>query len=448
MSDYSNAIRMGIFTVAIYIAAQTTGLRYLYYLAYVLAAVLVAAFVWARLSRRDLSVSRSVQPAQAQVGGVVEETIEIQNLSRVRKLWLEVRDRSTLPGHHIGAVISLKGHGGKRWRVKTRCTHRGLYRLGPTAILTGDPFGLVQTGRMFEESAELLVYPAIVPLESFGMRMGELPGGGRMERRSFHSTPNAAGIRLYQPGDPMNRIHWPMSARTQQLMVKEFELDPTADIWLILDLNEEVHIAAPEHPVVSGTPVRQKTGWMPGLTRRPGEEAPSDREELGLLMLEPSTEEYSVVVAASLAAYFLGEGKSVGMIAWGQHRVTIPADRGGRQLIKMLRALAVLRAEGDVPLEEVLVGQQDLFSKQDTLVIVTPSLDETWVAALQLQLYRSASAAVVLVEAGTFGGGGNPLLTVSALSALNVTSYLVKRDDAIDAALHQQFGGPAVRNLR
>jgi uncharacterized protein (DUF58 family) len=239
-----------------------------------------------------------------------------------------------------------------------------------------------------------------------------------------------------------------MSARTQQLMVKEFELDPTADIWLILDLHEDVHIAAPDHPVLSGTPVRQKTGWMPGLTRRPGEEAPGDREDLGLLTLEPSTEEYSVVVAASLAAYFLGEGKSVGMIAWGQHRVTIPADRGGRQLIKMLRALAVLRAEGDVPLEEVLVGQQDLFSKQDTLVIVTPSLDESWVTALQLQLYRSASAAVVLVEPGTVGGGGNPLLTVSALSALNVTSYLVKRDDAIDAALHQQFGGPAARNLR
>ena len=102
---------------------------------------------------------------------------------------------------------------------------------------------------------------------------------------------------------------------------------------------------------------------MPGLTRRPGEEAPHDREELGLLMLEPSTEEYSVVVAASLAAYFLGEGKSVGMIAWGQHRVTIPADRGGRQLIKMLRALAVLRAEGDVPLEEVLVGAAGPFQQ-------------------------------------------------------------------------------------
>jgi uncharacterized protein (DUF58 family) len=448
MSDYSNAIRMGIFTVAIYIAAQTTGLRYLYYLAYVLAAVLFAAFVWAKLSKRDLRVSRSVQPSQAQVGGIVEETIELENLSWVRKLWLEVRDRSTLPGHHVGTVISLKGHGGKRWRVKTLCTRRGLYRLGPTAILTGDPFGLVQTGRVFDESAELLVYPAIVPLQSFGLLFGDLPGGSRTERRSFHSTPNAAGIRQYQPGDPMNRIHWPMSARIQQLMVKEFELDPTADLWLVLDLNEDVHVCAPDGSLPRDAGVRQRTSWMPGLARHAALETSEEPDRESFLTLEPSTEEYSVTVVASLAAYFLGQGKSVGLIAWGQHRVTIPADRGGRQLIKILRALSVLRAEGEVALEEVLVAEQQHFSKQDTLVVVTPSLDEAWVVSLQLQLYRIASAAAVLIEPGTFGGEGNPLLTVSALSALNVPSYLVKRDDSIDAALRQQFAGPAVRNLR
>jgi len=54
----------------------------------------------------------------------------------------------------------------------------------------------------------------------------------------------------------------------------------------------------------------------------------------------------------------------------------------------------------------------------------------------------------VLVEPGTFGGEGNSLLAVSALSALNVPTYMVKRDDTIDGALGQQFAGPAVRNLR
>ncbi|MEO5952226.1 MAG: DUF58 domain-containing protein [Chloroflexia bacterium] len=449
MSDNSNAIRLAIFTVAIYVAAQTIGLRYIYYLAYVLFAVLVAAFVWAQFSKRGLRVKRGVEPAQAQVGATVQETIEIQNLSWLRKLWLEVRDRSTLPGHHVGAVISLKGRGAKRWRVRTLCTHRGLYRLGPTAIMTGDPFGLFVTGRVFDTGAELLVYPAVVPLQSFGLPFGELPGGGRTERRSFHSTPNAAGVREYLPGDPMNRIHWPMSARAQKLMVKEFELDPTADLWIVVDLHGAVHVSADDYETHNDAQEsKHRTSWIPGLTKD-GIPAPgSDALPAGSIPLDPTTEEYAVAVAASVASFFLAEGKSVGMIAWGQHRVTLSADRGGRQLTKVLRALAVLRAEGTVSLGEVLVAEQKMFDKQDTLIVITPSLAQEWVQSLQGQLYRVASAATVIIEPGTFGGEGNPLLTVSALSALSVPSYMVKRDDNIDAALRQQYAGRSVRNLR
>jgi uncharacterized protein (DUF58 family) len=287
-----------------------------------------------------------------------------------------------------------------------------------------------------------------VPLASFGLPVGELPGGAKTERRAFHSTPNAAGVREYMPGDPMNRIHWPMSARTQRLMVKEFELDPTADLWLILDLNEAVHVTAPDYDpmAVGGIAGPARSAAIGGVRSDVLPDRPADIASD--IRLDPSTEEYSVTVTASLAAYFLSQGRSVGMIAWGQHRVTVPADRGGRQLTKILRALAVLRAEGTAPLAEVLSAETHLFGKQDTLVVITPSLAEEWVSALQVQLYKTASAVAVVVEPGTFGGKGNPLLTVSALSTINVPTYLVKRDDAINAALGQQFGGPAVRNLR
>jgi uncharacterized protein (DUF58 family) len=304
-------------------------------------------------------------------------------------------------------------------------------------------------GRLFDATADLLVYPPTVPLASFGLPMGELPGGSVTERRTFQSTPNAAGIREYMPGDPMNRIHWPMSARAQKLMVKEFELDPTADLWLILDLNENVQVEASEF---EGTDSAQNTTPLrvtkfAGVGREdiiPTTQGASSTP----IVLDPTTEEYAVTVTASLAQYFLAQGRSVGMIAWGQHKVTLPSDRGGRQLNKILRALAVLRAEGTASLGEVILAESHLFGKQDTIVIVTPSLEEEWLSALQVQLYRITSAAVVLVERGTFGGEGNPLLAVSTLSALNVPTYMVKRDDTIDGALSQQFAGPAVRNLR
>ena len=446
-SGNANAYRLAFFTLVIYISALTVGSRLFFYLAYVLAAVLVSSFIWSQVSRRGLAVRRVVQPSTAQVGQVIHESIEVRNLSWLRKLWIEVRDRSTLPGHQVGAVVTLPGNKAKRWNVRTRCLRRGLYRLGPTLIQTGDPFGLFQTTRLFDTKGDLIVYPATTPLSSFGLPASDLPGGTRTQRRAYHSTPNAAGIREYQAGDPTNRIHWPISARTQKLMVKEFELDPTADLWLVLDLQEDVHVSADEPSIYETV---GSTGPRSEL-RRTSNGSPvrsTTLTETIEIPLDPTTEEYSVAVTASLASYFLEQGKSVGLIAWGQHKVTLPADRGGRQLVKMLRALAVLRAEGTVGLGDLLTAESRHFSRQDTIVVVTPSLDESWVAALQVQLYKGITSVAVVVEPGTFGGEGNPMLLVSALSAIKVPSYLVKRDDSIDSALGQEYGQFASRNLR
>src|SRR5206468_8695789 len=139
------------------------------------------------------------QPAQAQVGQVVQEIIEIRNRHWLPKLWLEVRDRSTVPKHNISAVVSLPGGRSKRWRVRTRCGHRGLYYLGPTVVMTGDPFGLFHTSRVFHDASELLVYPPTIPLASLGIPESELPGGTQTLQRAYHTTPNAAGLRDYLP---------------------------------------------------------------------------------------------------------------------------------------------------------------------------------------------------------------------------------------------------------
>ncbi len=66
--------------------------------------------------------------------------------------------------------------------------------------------------------------------------MSDLSGGEARHRRTYQLTSNVAGVRDYVHGDSLNRIHWPSSARAGRLIAKEFELDPTADIWLYLDL--------------------------------------------------------------------------------------------------------------------------------------------------------------------------------------------------------------------
>jgi len=72
------------------------------------------------------------------------------------------------------------------------------------------------------------------------------------------------------------------------------------------------------------------------------------------------------------------------------------------------------------------------------------------VEALQTQTYRGVHSVVALVEPGTFGGEANPMVTVTALASVNVPTYLIKRDAALDVSLsHSVAGlGRGGRNLR
>src|ERR671917_2983680 len=105
-----------------------------------------------------------------------------------------------------------------------------------------------------------------------------------------------------------------------------------ADVWMVVDVHRLPH-----------RPATRPVNW-----------APDERGQWPAEAWLDSTEEDAVTVAASLAGRFLEEGRNVGMIASGAHLETIPADRSDRQLVKMLESLAVVRADGALPLAELL----------------------------------------------------------------------------------------------
>ena len=84
-------------------------------------------------------------------------------------------------------------------------------------------------------------------------------------------------------------------------------------------------------------------------------------QALTQVVLPPSTEEYAVSIAASLGRYFLRHRRAVGLVSYGQPLKkgpdVLPPDRGGRQLGKILEALALLRAEGDLPISALLTAR-------------------------------------------------------------------------------------------
>lgn len=407
-------VKIAIFAAVILVLAQINDWQLMDRLFLMLVVLLIVTFVWSRVSLRGLSVTRATMGDRAQVGQEIDERLRITNNSRWGKLWVEIRDHTTMPGHDASQVVSLLPHGSARWHVRSLCLYRGRFTIGPLSLHGGDPFGLFPRQVTLPETHELVVYPATVDVSSFVLPTGELPGGSNTQGRTPQVTPNAAGVREYQPGDSFNRISWRATARTSKLMVKEFELDPTADVWIVLDMDARTRVQA----------FAKNAEYVDPLAN----------------LLANSTEEYAVTLAASLARHFIDQNRTVGLIATGQHHEVIPTDRGARQLMKILEALAVIHAEGRQPLAELLVAEANRFGRHSTVLLVTSSTDETVVQALLGLVSRGVKVVAVLIEPSTFGATESSILLVGGLAAIGVPTYLVKHGEDIGRALASSGG--------
>ncbi len=412
-----NALKVILLILGIMVLAQVNDWPFLNQLVVALVGLLIVAYVWSRLSLRSVSITRETSTDRSQVGQPVAERIELRNRGWFPKLWLEVRDYSTLPVHQASRVVHVRGRGRTEWRVETLCVRRGRYRVGPLMVRSGDPFGLFPRSMRVPGSHELIVYPATVDVSRFSLPRGNISGGKATPQRNPFVTPSIAGVRDYTTGDAFNRISWAATARLGKLMIKEFDFDPSADVWLVLDLEQTQHRAAGEvRAAAAGPDGMGLHGWL------------------------DSTAEYAVTIAASLARRCLDEGRSVGLIASGGFHEVIPADRSDRQYIKILETLAVVRADGNRPLAEVLMLEGGRFGRQSGLIAITPSTDEAWVAAMVGIVGRQVPAAAIVVEPATFAPADGSLLVVSGLVAAGIPTHLVKHGDDIGIALSSTHG--------
>lgn len=370
-----------ILIISSLVAGFFIGRGFFYQIAYVLGITLLVALFFAWTSVNWLGMRRWTYVKRLQVGDTFDETFHIRNKALVPKLWVEVRDHSTLPHHNGNHVVPLLTWRKEyQWRVQTNCTRRGQFQLGPITITSGDPFGFYQFPRRINATSTVLVYPPTVDLYDFASPVGKLSGGQAVRQRTFETTPNAYGVREYAAGDSLNRIHWKTSARRGKLMVKEFELDPLGDVWVFLDLSRSSLVSRP-------TPY----GTSPEYVVQPR------------LRIPPSTEEYGIVAACSLVQYFLDKGRTVGFLSYTPYRDYIAPDRGNRQLTDVLESLAMATSQTDYTLRDLLAIEGHNLPRGTTLILITSSIQTDWLAEVYAQVQRGITVIAVLINASSFG---------------------------------------------
>lgn len=399
------------------LAGLFTGRSFFFNLSYLLSGLMFLSFIWAWLSVRWINIARKTRARRAQVGRNLDEVFIVRNRSILPKLWLEIRDHSTLPGHRASHVVpALAGHSSYRWYVETPCLVRGEFQLGPITIISGDPFGFFLSPRKVDATSRVIVYPATVPISHVQLPIGQISGGDAQRQRAHFVTTNAAGVRDYVSGDSFNRIHWASSARKDRLIVKEFDIDPLVDIWLFVDFSASSVVEEP------------------GLQRigRTGTIVPTSQD------IPPSTEEYGVVIAASLANHFISSERALGFAAYTPYREVYQPEHGQRQLNRILQTLAIARSFSKYSLGQMLTLETPYFTRGTTLLIITSSLDPTWVTEAQILSRRGIRPMCILVDPFSFQGSMRTDEITGLLRLAKIPTLTVRKNDDIGAALAQR----------
>lgn len=377
-----------------------TGFTFFFHFFYALLLLLGLGWLWAWVNLQGLDVKLRRIGTRGQVGGYLEAWIDIVNRSRLPKSWLEVAEVTDLPVESAGRGVALVRAQSRNWKIETYLNRRGLFHTGQVRVISQDPFGLFTLSRSFLQAQDYLVVPATEPLPDLHPKLAGLPSDSRTTRHWDQVTTDVSSVREYAYGDSYRRIHWPYTARMNSLMVKEFDMGVSAENWVVLDMQEGVHYGEPPD----------------------------------------NTEELAVTVAASLIRRMFELSMSVGLAANGGLDYLFRPDSSPESLGRLMETLAAVKAQGRTSIERFLYELRPNLSKYNTLMLITPSWDTSWVPALSALRHQGVNVAAVLIDAGSFG---NTLLRQeipqAALLRNEITSFSVSRGQDLNLALSESL---------
>lgn len=215
----------------------------------ILLAFVYGAMLWSRFSLDRLEVSSSFDCARVFPGEAVQLLIIAENRKAV-PVWLRVT--VPVPGsvQQDSAMEAPVREQGLLWYQSVRFSwqlmpqHRGIYRLGPPQVITGDLLGIYpRIKKLNQEPLDLIVYPRLISLRPFTHIKKDLFGSPGA-KSPVEDPVYLLGTREYHAGRPSRYIHWTASARLNRLQERVFEPSQQARVLFVLDVSRFAAAAA------------------------------------------------------------------------------------------------------------------------------------------------------------------------------------------------------------
>lgn len=400
--DYTGIVKSIIWLAVTYIYAHSVGGRLSSFVFYISLVIVGISLLWFRILA-GVEVSCEPDRKQSQAGQMVRMTISIRNRTFLPipwiRCWVEQPGVVIAEERYKCCYLSLRPHECCTFNVEIPFRVRGEFRLGNITLQSGDLFGIFENQRHYSQERELLVLPEVTMLS--GHVYGEtvhMVGDHNVNLKSSMRGMGFFGLRNYDSGDAMNRIHWKASARYRKLMVKEFEQQRSRETVIMIDLNRN-----------------------------------------GCFGQEPDTTlEKAVNIAASLAATGLKEGNQVGLVALGEKRVYLRPQTGRGHLILVLERLARVKADAADCFADTVFRESTGFPKGTRMMLITARITPELVERLYQMTARGYHCTLILIKAESFGAdAGEEFVRSRLLSQLRgkIPVFLVDRQCDLRVAL-------------
>ena len=217
--------------------------------------------LWGLASLRGMAASAEADREAVSVGQSVTVHYTIKNNKALPLIWAELlqdvpvrdcltpddsfrlREFSEEEAQHTGRARAyvrrlafVMGYSTLSWDTVWTGMHRGIYLPQDLVLLSGDGFGLTQAAAEVSglQGRMIVVWPRIVPVETWPFLRHVW--SGTTGKAGWSEDPTVMlGERAYQPGDPWKRIDWRAAARTDELMVRQFDKVTPLSVLFILD---------------------------------------------------------------------------------------------------------------------------------------------------------------------------------------------------------------------
>lgn len=231
-------------SVVLATVGRILGLVELYVVATAGVVLVAAAVTWVSVGRANLVGTRSLHPPRAHVDQPCRAELEVRNRGTRRSPLMMAHDPFD-GGRRTARFLLASLEPGELGRAAYRLPseRRGVFAVGPLELERRDPFALASSSTAAADPSSLIVYPRVEVIAAPPQGRGDHIRAGRPRSFVGQRGEDFYTLRPYDLGDDLRRVHWPSTARVDDLLVRQEETPWQGGIAVAVDLRRRAQTA-------------------------------------------------------------------------------------------------------------------------------------------------------------------------------------------------------------